>query len=387
MLAFSVRLTLMVGPLVHALVIPPSAHVAACIALRRVCNIRSCAGDPSALASTAAAIDSIWSLPSTQAGTRRALAARERDASTHAELWARADWDDHTRKDRLLQILVRWPQSTLARALAPSLLVLSAWSCVVWKAHFTMTASALGWLATPLTLLLAFRVNSVIARLHEARTMWGQFIVTTRNLGEILAATSTDELPLADRALCCRYLVAFGWCAKAATRHGEEDVRPILHALLPRSEARAVAAARKPALALLALLRHATQRRDFSSHVARSVTDGLSELNRVYGGLERLLSMAFSPMYMRHTQRGLLLWLGMLPCGLLGAGCTSVAKLVLVVTCVAYLMLGIDEIAIQIEQPFEVLPLHSLAAILTKDIADAVLHDVHADSEAARMVV
>ena len=108
-------------------------------------------------------------------------------------------------------------------------------------------------------------------------------------------------------------------------------------------------------------------------------------------------------MYMRHTQRGLLLLLAMLPCGLMSAGCLSLAKLVVVVTCVAYLMLGIDEIGIQIEQPFEVLPLaisrllppspafsrrlspslalcqvlplHVLAAILTRDVADRMLNE------------
>ena len=80
--------------------------------------------------------------------------------------------------------------------------------------------------------------------------------------------------------------------------------------------------------------------------------------------------MPLSPMYMRHTQRGLLLWLFLLPSGLLSAGCTSLAKLCLVVTCVAYLMLGIDEIGMQIEQPFDALPLHGLAVTLTKDVVD-----------------
>ena len=68
--------------------------------------------------------------------------------------------------------------------------------------------------------------------------------------------------------------------------------------------------------------------------------------------MERLISTPLSPMYMRHTSRGLLLWLAMLPAGLLSAGCTTLPKLLLVVTSTAYIMLGIDEIGIQIEQPF-----------------------------------
>jgi hypothetical protein len=42
----------------------------------------------------------------------------------------------------------------------------------------------------------------------------------------------------------------------------------------------------------------------------------------------------------------------MLPAGLVSSGCTSFAKLVVVATAVAYVMLGIDEIGVQIENPF-----------------------------------
>jgi hypothetical protein len=45
-----------------------------------------------------------------------------------------------------------------------------------------------------------------------------------------------------------------------------------------------------------------------------------------------------------------------LPAGLVSSGCTSFAKLVVVATAVAYVMLGIDEIGVQIENPFDILP-------------------------------
>ena len=40
---------------------------------------------------------------------------------------------------------------------------------------------------------------------------------------------------------------------------------------------------------------------------------------------------------------------------------------------ITYLMLGIDEIGIQIEQPFIVMPTHLLAAGLSRDVADCLL--------------
>ena len=109
------------------------------------------------------------------------------------------------------------------------------------------------------------------------------------------------------------------------------------------------------------------------AHVERSVHADVAALGRLYGGIERVVSTPLAPMYMRHYQRGLLLWLIALPCGLLKAGCTTPAKLAAVVCAVSYLMLGIDEIGIQIEQPFAVMPVHDLAKGLTLDAAEELL--------------
>lgn len=73
--------------------------------------------------------------------------------------------------------------------------------------------------------------------------------------------------------------------------------------------------------------------------------------------MERLLSTPLSPTYMRYALRGLFIWLIMLLAGLVSSGCTSFAKLVVVATAVAYVMLGIDEIGVQIENPFDILAL------------------------------
>lgn len=333
-------------------------------------------GNVNPLAATAAAIDAMWTLPSTQEGHRRALAARETKESTHAIAWGKAEWVRHSSPDRYVSLLLNWPGSKLAQALVRTTVPLAAWAWIAWHLQLKFTTTAIGYAATPLGLLLAFRVNSVVARLHEARGLWGAMTYTARNLASTLAACELDEVTPAMRARCCRLLVAHAWCAKTAARFQQaEDVAPLLQALLPADDARAVAAARKPSLAVLSLLRRSTQQLPLKPHVARSVHEAIGELNRIFGGMERLLSTPLAPTYMRHTQRGLLLWLLLLPCGLLSAGCASAGKLVLVVSVVAYIMLGIDEIGIQIEQPFEVLPLFTLAAGLTRDVCDELLHE------------
>jgi len=337
--------------------------------------------DRELLLGTQAALDSIWALACTQEGQRRALAARETRESTHAMLWGKREWEQHTRPSRYLYVVLLWPYSKLAHALAPRVVALAAWSLLVWHLRLRLTATALGYLASPLALLLAFRVNSVVARLHEARGLWGQMTFTARNLASMLSAADTDEVPLATRALCCRLLVCYAWCAKTSVRFNDEDTAPLLAALLPPDLARQVSGARKPPLALLSLLRRATQRLPIEgTHVTRGVHEAIGELNRLYGAMERLLSTPLSPTYMRHTQRGMLLWLYLMPASLLSAGCTSALKLVLVMSVVGYVMFGIDEIGMQIEQPFDVLPLHSLAAGLTRDVADEILQPPHTPS-------
>ena len=41
-------------------------------------------------------------------------------------------------------------------------------------------------------------------------------------------------------------------------------------------------------------------------------------------------------------------------------------------TIVAYVMVGIDEIGVQLEQPFQLLPLNSLSAALMRDVVDEI---------------
>jgi len=64
----------------------------------------------------------------------------------------------------------------------------------------------------------------------------------------------------------------------------------------------------------------------------------------------------------------------LLPGGLLSGGCSSLPKLILICVSTSYVMLGIDEIGIQIEQPFEVLPIADLASASTRDVVEELLY-------------
>ena len=221
-------------------------------------------------ADVSAAIEALWELPCTEESCvvepevsvplPGAIGRRISTLSTVSKLWTFEDWQRHSSRGRFLVNLITWPRSTIARALSPVLITLALWCCVVWTYKITFTASSLGYLASPLGLLLAFRVNSVIARFHEARLLWGQVIFVARDLASTLAAAS--NVPLATRLMCCRLLVAFGWATKAMLRP-TDDVASVLDTLLPPpsfgDSAACAAATRKPALTLLSMMRRATQ--------------------------------------------------------------------------------------------------------------------------------
>lgn len=91
---------------------------------------------------------------------------------------------------------------------------------------------------------------------------------------------------------------------------------------------------------------------------------GLVEL---VGNCERLLRTPIPLSYTRHTSRFLLLWLIVLPMALW----SSVGWAIIPITgLVAMLLLGIEEIGVQIEEPFGVLALEVIQGIGEADVMD-----------------
>jgi|TARA_B100000524_G_scaffold334585_1_gene223232 predicted membrane chloride channel (bestrophin family) len=264
--------------------------------------------------------------------------------------------------------MVFWPRSTVLRRLLPLLTFFTGWSILATWLGLSMPPLAIAYSASPLALLLAFRVNAASSRFIEARQCWGRAVNAARNVAATVAAS---PLAPAQKEKCCRALCALGWAMKSSLR-GDTELEGVLRTLLPEEVAGWVLEQRKTPLALLTLIRQTlanTPLFEGNNAISSTISSGLTELNNCYGTMERIFSTPLSPTYMRHTSRGMLLWLLLLPCAMTGSGSRAILPNVLTVLSVAYVMLGIDEIGIQIEQPFDVLPLHALATMLTLDVA------------------
>lgn len=238
---------------------------------------------------------------------------------------------------------------------------------MAWWRSWTLPLTAVAPSLSPLALLLAFRVNAATARFNEARGQWGRAVHHARDAAAMLA--SSPDVPEAARVRCCRLLCSLGWALKASLR-GDPDLNQVLLMLLAtEEEATHITSARNAPLALLSSLRRTTASLNVSVPLALRLSESITELGAAYGGMQRIYSTPMSPTYMRHTSRGLCMWLALFASSLVGA--VPIAAVLMIVLSTAYVMLGIDEIGIQIEEPFSVLPLSSLAAALSLDVLDA----------------
>ena len=240
-------------------------------------------------------------------------------------------------------------------------------------APLTLSASSIG-------LLLVFRTNQAAARAIEARKLLG---VAKRRSVDVASyfATATLSAPKKTarlRAVAARYCALSLWALKGAVRPGDAAARAAGAALLDADELRWVRAhqrdddsdSRGVAPATVALrLRYALRdlpatAGDAKHHGERAVAD----LCLAFGGCARLYTTPIPPTYIRHVSRSLVAWLLLLPFAT-SPSHESAAGLALTTFLTAFLLLGIDEIGTQIEEPFSVLPLHELCLATSRAVA------------------
>ncbi|KAF5834517.1 Bestrophin, RFP-TM, chloride channel-domain-containing protein [Dunaliella salina] len=99
------------------------------------------------------------------------------------------------------------------------------------------------------------------------------------------------------------------------------------------------------------------------------VLSSIANLNKAVGTCEKLLRYPIPLSYTRHTSRFLCCWLGLLPLALwddAGWGVIPITALI------SYLLLGIEEIGVQIEEPFDSLPLEDFVRDIEKDLGNII---------------
>jgi putative membrane protein len=317
------------------------------------------------------------------------------DGSSYTRIWTAQTWATHSHPPhrRYFRHVRKWTRSKTARKVLPTVCLATCWSLVVTllARYFEYrpiprriisvvgTSSAVSLLSAPLALLLTLRANSSVARLLESRQAWGKLVLHSRGLASILANYVYPINPQA-AVLSVRYLVIIGWILKGQFRgESEANQESLLKLMLTPQEYKWIMkeqSSPKYGVAILSRIRQICTLAIISSSTAKVspnhlyfIEDRLKELETSAGICERLYGSPIPPTYTRHLSRVMSLWLLLLPVSLVSTiGPTSTA--IITTTLAAYVFVGLDEVGMEIENCFQLLPLQQLAAAVQKDSYD-----------------
>eukprot|EP00878_Enallax_costatus_P025175 GHUV01026908.1.p1 GENE.GHUV01026908.1~~GHUV01026908.1.p1 ORF type:complete len:418 (+),score=116.02 GHUV01026908.1:150-1403(+) len=219
-----------------------------------------------------------------------------------------------------------------------------------------------------LSLLLVFRTNSSYERWWEARDCWRLIV----NECTHLARQAEQWLPGPGcqpvREGLLRWLRVFPLSLMVHLRGHEEELEELVQRLLTPDEAQVLMRSKnRPLLVLSAmgqLLAVSNMRIESKTHMDESVR----VLQEALGSCEKILTTPIPISYTRHTGRFLVLWLTCLPFVIwqeLGWFSVPISMVV------SFLLFGIEEIGVQIEEPFGILAVESYCEEVSAGIDQA----------------
>jgi ion channel-forming bestrophin family protein len=236
---------------------------------------------------------------------------------------------------------------------------------------FEYTGAVLG-------LVLVFRTNAGHERWWEARKLWGGIVNQSRNLLLMTWHYGPDQREW--REQMNKWIVAFAFVLKESLRQQKnlDDLKPVL----TDAEITQLCHARHmPILVsgkIAGLLEQARSRHELQMMVFSEFEKQRSMLIDHLGGCERILKTPMPLVYAIKTRRFILIYLLLLPFSLIGeAGLVSV----LVASLVAYPLLSLDRIGLELQNPFceqnlSHLPLQGICEVIRANAAELGERDI-----------
>jgi putative membrane protein len=206
------------------------------------------------------------------------------------------------------------------------------------------------------SLLLVFRTNQSYDRWWEARKIWGLVLNRARDFTTQATVLIPEDEAEIKRAIA-RWNVAF---VHALTGHlqGGVDLRAKLENTLDQEELEMLLKAPHRVVKVLTVLGQLSQQANIDIIARQMMQLNVQVYYDCMGACERIIRTPLPLTYTRHASRFLYIWILTLPFALyghFGYMCVPISLLI------STLLLGIDEIGVQIEEPFGVLPLSAIA--------------------------
>ena len=235
--------------------------------------------------------------------------------------------------------------------------------------HAAIPALPLTLTAPVIGLLITFRTNSAYGRWWEARKIWGAVINKTRDLTRQAYWFRNTERARRFSALA----IAFGYALNAHCLKGtipdpsahiaphktvDDKLESELVSLIGEKNTADVLAAPHRPVEVCRLLTQCVAEEGLTPQLEARIDETIAFYSDFGGMCDRLQKTPMPLVYTRHTARALSIWLGLVPCALLGAGFAA-PTIIVSSHAIATIMFGIDELGVQIEEPFSVLPMDS----------------------------
>jgi putative membrane protein len=245
-------------------------------------------------------------------------------------------------------------RGSMVREIVARVMVCVLWAVAVAAFHFhvrpvAIPATVHTLAGISLSLLLVFRTNSSYDRFWEGRKLWGGIVNETRNLVRASEVFLRAEPALF--AALVRWTAIFPFSSAASLR-GKTDLGPVA-AMLPREQVDGVLGAQHVPLAvarrMTGVLDEGRRRGLYPEYVQMQLDQNVQLLIDYLGGCERIHKTPVPFAYVMHLRRALLIYCYTLPFALLEplGWLTVLATFI-----VAYVFFGIEEIGVEIEDPF-----------------------------------
>ncbi len=271
-------------------------------------------------------------------------------------------------------------EGSLVREILGRVSVTVIWSAVIVVtdkldlipgANFEIPETAHSLIGAALGLLLVFRTNASYDRFWEGRKLWGGIVNETRNLVRQGSVWLRHEPMRLQRLIL--WTICYPYACRSRLR-GEGGIGPATTELPPGEVADVLAAEHTPlavAKKLTALLDEARRDGHLSDYTMIAADQNLQQLIDYIGGCERIHATPIPFAYAVHLRRALLVYCLTLPFALVAKWGWATVPATL---CIAYILFGIEEIGVEIEDPFGVdendLPLDAICAKIEATLRD-----------------
>lgn len=285
------------------------------------------------------------------------------------------------KQNHWFRILFRVRGSVLV-AVLPRVLVCIAFACLITGLHglgVPVSLPILGSLVPSIVLglLLVFRTNTAYERFWEGRKLWGLLVNTVRNLARQIWVSIT-ETSVADQTAkveTLKLLVAFAIAIKLHLRSDPLDAE--IAALLPPTQFEKLQSMHNPPLEIAFWIADYLQAQhdkgNINTYQLTAMMTLLDLMVDVLGGCERIVKTPIPLAYSIHLKQLVFIYCLALPfqlVGSLGWGTPLIAGLI------SFTIFGIEEIGIEIENPFgkdpNDLPLDDICRTMYRNIQDLI---------------